>query len=239
MTTSIQIPLDFKFRDKISMSRFYAGQNKNILSHLHQLSDSSINTNSGDRFLFFWGESGCGKSHLLQAFCKQMHESGKSVSYFSCTQVAEIQPDMLEGLDKCGLIAIDDINVIAGDEKWELALFTYIRKWHESSGLLLLSSNCKPADIPFKLQDLKTRISGWPVVYQLHALPDTDKLKVLQDYAKTRGLELGQEVGQFILTRFPRNLKSMLELLEKVDVAAMSQQRRLTIPFIKTLAKFD
>lgn len=239
MNSDIQIPLDFRFRDEVSMAKFYPGQNKNILSHLKQLSDFSSEASSADRFLFFWGEPGCGKSHLLQAFCKQAHEAGKSVAYFSCAQIAEIQPEMLEGMDQCDLVAIDDVDVIAGDEQWELALFTYIRKWRESSGLLLLSSNSKPADIAFKLPDLKTRISGWPVVYQLQTLSDADKLKVLQDYAKTRGLEFGQDVGQFMLTRFPRNLKSMLALLEKIDVAAMAQQRRLTIPFLKTLVKSD
>lgn len=239
MTSDIQIPLDFRFRDEISMAKFYPGQNKNILSHLNQLSDFSSEAGSEDRLLFLWGESGCGKSHLLQAYCKQAHESGKSVVYFSCVQIAEIQPEMLEGIDQCNLVAIDDIDKIAGNEQWELALFTYIRKWRESSGLLLLAAKSKPADIAFKLPDLKTRISGWPVVYQLQILPDADKLKVLQDYAKTRGLEFGQEVGQFMLTRFPRNLKSMLALLEKIDVAAMAQQRRLTIPFLKTLVKSE
>lgn len=243
MSTSIQIPLDFRFRDEISLSKFYPGQNKNILTHLDQLADFSDNNNSSDRFLFFWGEPGCGKSHLLQAFCKQIHESGKSVSYFSCAQSGaqdnKIKPDMLEGLEQTDLITIDDIDLVAGNASWELALFTYIRKWQESSGILLLSSKIKPADIPFNLPDLKTRISGWSVVYQLHTLSDTDKLKVLRNYAETRGLKISHEVGQFILTRFPRNLKSMLELLEKADVAAMSQQRRLTIPFLKKLTKSD
>ena len=188
---------------------------------------------------FFSGESPVAKSHLLQACCKQAHESGKSVAYFSCKQATELQPAMLDGLEQCDVVAIDDVDSVAGDGKWEQALFTYIRKWRETDGLLLFSASSTPADMPFKLPDLKTRISGWPVTYQLHALSDPEKLLVLQDYANTRGLELNQEVGSYILNRFPRNLKSMLELLERVDVAAMSQQRRLTVPFLKMLVKLD
>ncbi len=242
MATGFQIPLDFRFRDEISMERFYTGKNKNALAHLTHLTKLSNIVDakvSDDRFIFFWGESGCGKSHLLQACCKQAHESGKSVAYFSCKQSTESQPEMLDGLEQCDVVAIDDVDSVAGHDKWEQALFVYIRKWREAAGLLLFSASSTPADIPFKLQDLKTRISGWPVTYQLHALSDPEKLLVLQDYAKTRGLELNQEVGRYILNRFPRNLKSMLELLERVDVAAMSQQRRLTVPFLKTLAGID
>ncbi len=220
------------------MESFYPGKNKNALAHLAQLAQltniADANTRD-DRFLFFWGESGCGKSHLLQACCKQVHTSGKSVAYFSCRQLTELQPEIFDGLEQCDLVAIDDVDSIAGHDNWEQALFTYIRKWRETDGLLLFSASLTPADIPFKLPDLKTRTSGWPVTYQLHTLSDPEKLLVLQDYANTRGLELNQEVGSYILNRFPRNLKSMLDLLERVDVAAMSQQRRLTVPFLKTL----
>lgn len=239
MTEIKQIPLAFKFRDEISISGFHTGLNGHVLNHLQQLSDSGDSTNFQDRLIFCWGESGCGKSYLLQAFCKQLHESGKTVSYFSCKHIDDIQPAMLEGLDKVDLLAIDDIDTVAGDEIWELALFGYLRRWSESPGMLLLSAVSKPTDIQFRLPDLKSRLSGWPVVYQLHTLQDSDKLKVLQNYAKTRGLEFGDEVGNYMLTRFPRNLKSMLDLLEKADIAAMSQQRKLTIPFLKTLIKTE
>jgi len=235
MATGFQIPFDFKFRKEITIESFYPGKNKNALTHLAQLSNIANAKVSDDRFLFFWGESGCGKSHLLQACCKQAHEAGKSVAYFSYRQLTELQPEMLDGLEQCDVVAIDNVDGVAGHDKWEQALFVYIRKWREAAGLLLFSASLTPADIPFKLQDLKTRISGWPVTYQLHTLSDPEKLLVLQDYANSRGLELNQEVGSYILNRFPRNLKSMLDLLEQVDVAAMSQQRRLTVPFLKTL----
>lgn len=242
MAVGSQIPLDFKFRKEITIESFYPGKNKNALAHLTQLAQFSNIADakeSDDRFLFFWGESGCGKSHLLQACCKQAHEAGKSVTYFSCRQLSELQPEMLDGLEQRDVVAIDDIDCTAGHDNWEQALFTYIRKWREVDGLLLFSAGLPPVDILFKLPDLKTRISGWPVTYQLHTLSDPEKLLVLQDYANSRGLELNQEVGSYILNRFPRNLKSMLDLLEQVDVAAMSQQRRLTVPFLKTLINRD
>ena len=143
-TGGFQIPLDFRFRKEITMESFYPGKNKNALAHLTQLSQVSNIVNaktSDDRFLFFWGESGCGKSHLLQACCKQAHESGKSVAYFSCKQATELQPAMLDGLEQCDVVAIDDVDSVAGDGKWEQALFTYIRKWRETDGLLLFSAS--------------------------------------------------------------------------------------------------
>ena len=82
------------------------------------------------------------------------------------------------------------------------------------------------------LEDLRSRFS-WGVVYQVQSLKDDDKITVLQMRAKRRGLSLNKDVAQYLLVHLPRNMKDLIAVLEKLDVASLAAQRSLTIPFVK------
>ena len=82
------------------------------------------------------------------------------------------------------------------------------------------------------LEDLRSRFS-WVVVYQVQSLNDDDKIAVLQMRAKRRGLSLNKDVAQYLLVHLPRNMKDLIAVLEKLDVASLAAQRSLTIPFVK------
>ena len=75
----------------------------------------------------------------------------------------------------------------------------------------------------------------WGQVYQLKELTDEDKLSALQLLAKLRGFDLSTEVGLFLLKRVERDMRSLFDMLNKLDKATIAEQRKLTIPFIKTV----
>jgi DnaA family protein len=82
------------------------------------------------------------------------------------------------------------------------------------------------------LSDLASRLS-WAVVFQLAAPGDPDKLAILQFRAQRRGLHLEDEAARYILSRAPRAMSALMDLLERLDRDSMALQRTLTIPFIK------
>jgi DnaA family protein len=84
------------------------------------------------------------------------------------------------------------------------------------------------------LQDLRSRLM-WGPVFQLQPLKDTDKFEALRLRAKQRGLELPQNVAEYLMRHFPRDLFGLFEKLDKLDMASMAMQRRLTIPFVKSV----
>jgi DnaA family protein len=52
-----------------------------------------------------------------------------------------------------------------------------------------------------------------------------------------RGLELPQETARWLQRRFPRDMHSLYGLLDTLDEAAIVAQRRLTVPFIRSVLR--
>jgi DnaA-homolog protein len=83
-------------------------------------------------------------------------------------------------------------------------------------------------------EDLRTRL-GWGRVFQLQAMSEPERRSVLRQAADERGVFLSDEVMDFILTRFSRDLGSLMQLLDHLDGYALRTQRAITIPLIKSM----
>jgi DnaA family protein len=73
------------------------------------------------------------------------------------------------------------------------------------------------------------------VAYVLMPLVDRQVVAALGLRARRRGLELPDETAQYLLKRMPRDLPSVFNLLDRLDEASMIEQRRLTVPFVKSV----
>ena len=98
---------------------------------------------------------------------------------------------------------------------------------------VLAAGNLPPADLPLR-EDLRTRL-GWGHVFQLQLLDETARRAVLRQEADARGVFLGDEVMDFMLNRFSRDLGSLMELLNLLDDYALQTKRAITIPLIKSM----
>jgi DnaA family protein len=145
-----------------------------------------------------------------------------------------LAPELLEGLEQQALIAIDDVQAIAGMPQWEEALFHLYNRVRDYGHRLVVSATVAPAGLTLTLPDLISRL-GWGPVFQLATLSDADKRAALQMRARRRGLELGNEVAEYLLRRCPRDMDSLFSLLNQLDRASLVAQRRLTIPFVREL----
>ena len=72
-------------------------------------------------------------------------------------------------------------------------------------------------------------------VFQLRLPDDAQRKAVLQQQAQARGLLLKEEVMDYILHRFNRDLGSLIGLLDQLDQFALREQRAITIPMIKSM----
>ncbi len=103
---------------------------------------------------------------------------------------------------------------------------------------LIFAASAAPRSLAWCLDDWKSR-AGACVVYQLRDLDEAGRIEALSLRAAQRGLQLPRETAEFLLNRFPRDLPSLLGLLDALDEASLAAQRRLTIPFIRAaLEKF-
>ncbi len=220
-----QLPLGISLRDTATFDNYYSVGNELVLQALQQ---------GNDKMLYLWGPAGCGKSHLLQALCHATAATGQSPVYLPLQELRTLSPALLEGLESQVLLAIDDIQAIAGMPQWEEALFHLYNRVRDLGHRLVVSAIVAPAGLPLTLPDLVSRL-GWGPVFQLSVLSDQDKRTVLQMRARRRGLEMSNEVAEYLLRRCPRDMDSLFNLLNQLDHASLVAQRRLTIPFVREL----
>ena len=184
-------------------------------------------------FVYLWGDSGCGRSHLLQAACREAGEAGRRAAYLP---LASLAPAALEGLEALDLVALDDLETIARDHAWERALFIAYEALRGTRAGLLVASRIAPAGLPLALADLRSRLASG-AVYQLRPLDDGQKQEALALRARLRGLELPDDTSQFLMTRYARDMHALCRMLDELDAASLAAQRRLTIPFVKSVLR--
>lgn len=226
----IQLPLGIRLRDDATFANFYPGANAAALGYVERV--CSPEACWSDELIYLWGNTGVGRSHLLQAACLRVEQRGERAVYLPLCEVAQYGPVLLDNLEQSELVCLDDLDAIAGDPIWEEALFHLFNRLRDSGKRLLLAADASPREIPVQLPDLKSRLS-LSLVFQLQELSDEDKLRALQLRASRRGLNLPDDVGRFILTRGARSMNALFDLLDRLDQASLQAQRKLTIPFLK------
>jgi len=70
-------------------------------------------------------------------------------------------------------------------------------------------------------------------VFRLEPLDDEDRILALRLRAGHRGLELPDETARYLLRRLPRDMRALCEWLDRLDIASLAAQKRLTVPFVR------
>jgi DnaA family protein len=222
-----QLPLSLSIRPSVDFSTFIKGRNGEVISRLRS---------GADPFVYLWGGSGCGKSHLLQACCHQSHLEQEQPAYLPFKSEHGLQPAMLEGLEAFTLVCLDDLEVLAGKQDWELAIFNLYNQLRDTGARLIVACDRPPAKLPLQLPDLASRMT-WGPCYQLFPLNDEERLELLISSAERRGMNMSVEIASFLLQRTPRDIHFLTLLIERLDQASLAAQRRLTIPFVREILK--
>jgi DnaA family protein len=234
MTTQLkhgmqQLALDLKLADFALFATYYAGPNAHVLSAVQQAA-----TETGQYVAWIWGAAGSGRSHLLQAAVAAASDAGHACAWLPLAQNGDVQPAMLEGMGTLDLLCVDDVDQIAGDSEWEQQLFRLFEDLRAHNGNLLVAASTPPAEAKFGLRDLASRLASGPT-WKLRSLNDEQRLAAMQMRAKWRGLDLPAETGRYLLRRVDRGSQALFELLDRLDGAALKAQRRLTVPFVKSV----
>jgi DnaA family protein len=224
-----QLALNFEFRANQTFNDFFPGNNQEIIDHMKQCI-----AGDSEPQIFLWGDSGLGKSHLLQACCHYAHSHNRSSFYFSLSPEQLPDPALLIGLEKFDIVCFDNIEVIAGDLVWEQAFFNFFNQHRSLNNTLIVSATCAPNQLAMQLADLKTRLN-WGLALKLNPLTDDETVAALSFKADLMGFEISPHAGRFLLTHFDRDITSLWRLLETLDKASLAAKRKLTIPFLKEI----
>ena len=225
-----QLALPLQLADHAVFASFLDSGNEPLVATLTSLAEGR----SGQG-CWLWGSAATGKTHLLQAVCDR---AGDRSVYLPMNMLSAAGPGILEGLGDREIVCIDDVDRVAGSDEWELALFTLFNDLDAGNGQLVVSASAAPRESGFGLADLASRMSRLPV-FHLRSLDEANLAAALQLRASHRGLELPDETAAYLLKRSRRDMASLYDLLDKLDLAALRAQRRLTIPFVRDVLRGD
>ncbi len=224
-----QLALGFKLREDISLSTFIPGNNSQAITDL-----TTTARGIGEPLIYLWGGKSTGKSHLLQAACQLADSEERPAVYIPLQQAELFQPDILNDLESLKLVCLDDLQRVTGDPAWEQAIFHLFNRLRDIGASLVVAADQGPSNLPIKLPDLASRLA-WGLSYQLHPLTDDEKQSALIQGAERRGLDISRDTAFYILRHAPRDMGSLRVLLDRLDHASLEAQRRLTIPFVRSL----
>lgn len=218
-----QLPLSFQAPENATFDNYFAGENQQLIASLE---------NENEQLVFIWGEKGSGKTHLLQAIASQYQAKELSALYIPLQMDDDFPPELLEGLEMMALVCLDDVHKVIGNPEWEEALFHFFNRIRDNNGRLILAAKNSAVNLDIHLPDLKSRLT-WGLTYQAKILDDKDKIEALKLHAHQRGVEMTDDIANYLLKRATRDMTDLIKLLEKLDYESLAEQRKLTIPFIK------
>ena len=209
----------------MTFETFYLSSNKAVIDSIKD-----------DRNKLIWiaGLQGTGKTHILQATVNYMDDGDNRLLYLPMVESKDFTPDILENLNQFDLVAIDDIENVIGDFSWEEQLLILYEELIHTKCRILISSSDTPQGLRFKLPDLASRFS-LGLVDRLKPMNEEQIIKAISLHATVRGFNLPAEVAKYLISRVPRDVSVLVDIIKLLDYESLSKQRKLTIPFIKTV----
>ncbi len=218
MNSPRQLPLDLIRPRTPSFDNFVVGRNAEPLAMLR-----AIAAGGAEPFVYLWGEPGCGRTHLLTALAAA--RPARFVGEGS--RVVDFSGDAT-------LYLVDDVD--ARDDETQQRLFVLMNEVRAHPGTTLVSTGGGPPAQLALRDDIRTRLA-WGLVYQVHALTDEEKATALEAHARGRGLKLSPDVVAYLLHHMPRDMRTLVAIVDALDGYALAARRSITVPLVREWAQ--
>ena len=236
---------DLIFNPRNTFETFVVGSN-NSFAHAAAM---AVAQQPGKAYnpLFLYGGTGLGKTHLLHAVGQHVVATKKTakVSYLSSEKftneyIAAIQENQLVKFRKkyrqTDVLLIDDIQFLAGKERIQEEFFHTFNTLHEAHKQIVLTCD-RPAS---EIQNLEHRLVSrfeWGLVTDLQP-PDVEtRLAILGNKVKSMGVEIPEEVLNFLANRIRTNIRRLEGALIRVASYAHLTGKELTNDVVENLLR--
>jgi DnaA family protein len=204
-----------------TLENFVPGDNGALLAALR-----AALAGAGPEFLHLWGEPGSGRSHLLGAMAR-----AGGAAPLAPGSVPAWRPGQR-------IYAVDDVQLL--DAAQQAALFALQNAVREQAVrgaagapgcVLLTSADAPPAHLRLR-EDVRTRLA-WGLVFALRPIAEPQRAAALLAYARGRGARVDDELVPYMLTRLPRDMRTLVAVLDALDAYALARRSALTVPLLR------
>jgi DnaA-homolog protein len=223
-----QIALPLSSAQRPSFATFLEGDNAQALSALRCLL-----TGQFDGPLYLWGPQASGKTHLLSSARQQITANGHGVGWLGANDANRAWPSDLVFDPSWRLVVLDDVDGYSEEQQQQA--FAWFIHAQSASCKVLAAGRYRPSELSLR-DDLTSRLA-WGQVHALQPLSEADCRLALQRSARVRGINLGDDIVDFVMRRFSRDLGSQMQLLDMLDRFALENKRAVTIPLITAMLR--
>jgi chromosomal replication initiator protein len=233
------------FNPNNTFETFVVGNN-NSFSHAAALAVAQAPGKSYNP-LFLYGGVGLGKTHLLHAIGQYVakHKKGARVAYLSSEKftneyIDAIQNNQLVRFRKkyrqTDVLLIDDIQFLSGKERIQEEFFHTFNTLHESHKQIVLTCDRPAGEIQNLEQRLVSRFE-WGLVTDLQPPDIETRIAILRKKEKTMGVELPEDIIQFLASRIRSNIRRLEGALTRVASYASLTGKKTTIEMVEALLR--
>lgn len=235
-----QLTLDIGLTPESDFSHFHSGVNQQARKFLEESAQALVEmarlpAGAQTTLLpcYLWGSEGTGKTHLLKAIAILLQQNGLHVGWL------DSKSPRMEFQERWSAILLDDVHLYNAARQ-KTAFKWFVNATHPATGYprWIVAAGAMPATDLKTRDDLRSRL-GWGLTWQLHPLSDDERKSVLQQQAKARGFLLSDDVAQYLLTHFARDLNNLTGLLARMDAYAMRTQRSISVPMLKAMLNHE
>lgn len=187
----------------------------------------------GEIQIGLWGAATSGKTHLLNASADFARNNRVAMQIYDAAQLRQCSASEFDGYGDCDVLAIDNLDAIAGSSEWEAFFYQAINRCREGDFRFLFALTRKPEDVPASLNDFRSRLQ-WGLMLQLPSSGEGEIRQILRYRAGLLGFELSDEVISYLMRHYARDLAAQMAILRRLDETSLSHQRKITIPLVKT-----
>jgi len=196
--------------------------------------------------LFIYGDTGLGKTHLLNAIGNYVAErTDLRIAYLTTEQftnevINSIRYDKMMDLRKryrhIDMLMIDDIQFLAGKERTQEEFFHTFNALYEAHKQLVLSSDRFPKDMPDIEERLRSRFE-WGLIADLQP-PDVEtRIAILRKKSEDEGVTLPEDVIQFLATTMKSNIRELEGSLVRLGAYASLTGQTITLDMAKNVLR--
>ncbi len=233
------------FNPKNTFDSFVVGENNN---HAHAAAQA-VSAAPGKSYnpLFVHGGVGLGKTHLLHAIGQQVGatKKGARITYLSAEKFTNEYIDSLQNNNlvkfrrkyrQSDVLLIDDIQFLAGKERIQEEFFHTFNALHEAHKQIVLTSDRPASEIQSLEQRLVSRFE-WGLVTEMQP-PDVEtRLAILRKKEKAMGVELPEDIMNFLANRIRTNIRRLEGALIRVASFASLTGKKLNVSVVEGLLR--